>query len=228
MWNGSGGGAGRFARRLLGTRARVTLRRNWRKSGTVVIVASMLLTAGCNGVPGLSDVEPFPSSAGSVQEVGQRALAGLVASNAADLELLRLTEHEHNDVLWPELPASDPALNVPLDWAWGDIETRNQAALRRIERWFQGRDLEFENAECVGETQEFRTFRVLTDCWVAFRLLQAGEDASETKEARVQLFKDVVERGGGYKIFRFYDNEPVPVAEDGRGRGRASLARRGS
>lgn len=47
---------------------------------------------------------------------------------------------------------------------------------------------------------------VLTDCFVVFTV----DHGPELWEA--QLFKDAVVRGGGHKIFRYYDEEPRPYA----------------
>lgn len=141
-------------------------------------------------------------SAPTVAEVGRRALTALSEGDVAALQALRLTEHEHNDVVWPELPASAPEVGFPVDFAWSNIEGRNIAALSRIAPTYQGEALVFQDVECRGDTQTFETFRVLTDCWVAF----TREGSADVWQA--QLFEDVLVRGGGHKIFRYYDEEP--------------------
>ena len=91
--------------------------------------------------------------------------------------------------------------------AWQNIELRNQRAVGRLKH-----DLEpltpmaFEGVECRGETRVFETFQVRTDCYTRFT------HGGSTWE--IQLFKDVLERGGGHKIFRYYDEQPRPI---GRG-----------
>jgi hypothetical protein len=129
-------------------------------------------------------------------------LSALVRGDLATLEGFRLTEHEHNDVVWPELPASAPEVNYPLDFAWQNIQMRNARGLERILPIYRDRDLGFQRVECRGETEHFETFRVLTDCWVVF----AAGHRPALFEA--QIFKDVLVRGGGLKIFRYYDGEP--------------------
>ena len=144
----------------------------------------------------------FEGAAPTLDLLGEQVLRALSRSDTSALEWLRLTEHEHNDVVWPELPASAPEVNFPLDFAWGNIEARNQRAIARIVPIFQSRELGFQRVECRGETQQFQTFHVFTNCFVVFT--QGG--SPELFEA--QLFKDVLERGGGLKIFRYYDEEP--------------------
>ncbi len=136
--------------------------------------------------------------------LGEHVLAALANQDTAALNTVRLTETEHNEVVWPELPASAPEVNFPVDYAWSNIQNRNARGLGRLLPLFANRDLGFQRVECRGGVEEFETFAVETDCVVVFtlhggpRLWEAG------------LFKDVLVRGGGYKIFRYYDEEPRP------------------
>lgn len=141
-------------------------------------------------------------SVSTVEDVGRRALAALVEGDIPALEALRLTEQEHNDVVWPELPASAPELGFPVDFAWSNIQSRNASALTQIAPLYQGESLVFQDVECRGDVQTFESFQVLTDCWVVF----TRQGSPDVWEAR--LFKDVLVRGGGYKVFRYYDEEP--------------------
>ena len=158
-------------------------------------------------------------SAPSLDGLGRAVLAGLTQGERASVERHRLTEHEHNDVIWPELPASAPEVNFPLDYAWQNIQSRHRRSLARTRATLEGRNAAFRSVDCRGETQSFETFEVHTDCWVVFDLTDRGE------RFEVQLFKDVVARGGGYKYFRLYDEEPRRMVQasargDERARGR--------
>jgi hypothetical protein len=146
----------------------------------------------------------FENAAPSLDVLGSQVLALLTRSDTIGLERFRLTEHEHNDVVWPELPAAAPEVNFPIDYAWTNIQNRNRRGLARILPMFADRSLGFQDVQCRGETEHFATFSVRTDCWVVF----VAGDAPVRWEA--QVFKDVLERGGGYKIFRYYDEEPRP------------------
>lgn len=143
----------------------------------------------------------FPGSSPSAEALARDALRGLGASDGALLEGLRLTEAEHNEVVWPELPASAPEIGFPVDFAWRNIQARNLSALERVGDWYRSNPVRHQVTECRGATQEFATFRVHTDCWVLF--LTARGELLEG-----QLFKDVLERDGGFKIFRYHDELP--------------------
>ena len=60
-----------------------------------------------------------------------------------------------------------------------------------------------DGVECEGEMQRFETFVVHTDCRVGYR--------SYGRLYSHQIFKDALERNGGFKIFRYYDGDPELV-----------------
>ena len=144
---------------------------------------------------------PFHGSAGSLDELGREVLSAFEQGDREALESFRLTETEHNTVVWPELPAARGPSPFPVDLAWQNIQLRNARALPRVAQTLRAtQPLEFENVVCVGETEPFETFVVHTDCLTRF--------VARGRPYSVQLFKDVLERNGGLKIFRYYDEEP--------------------
>ena len=165
----------------------------------------MVVLAGCRVPDGGNStvIAPFPGSGSSLPDVGRRVLEGLAAGDHASLSALRLSRDEYVEVVWPELPASDPDLNVPIEYVWADIEARDRRALIRLAPQFEGLAAELEEVTCAGEVEEFETFRVHTDCWVVLR--------TPPGKHRIQLFKEVVERGAGYKLFRYYDDVLRPM-----------------
>ena len=171
-------------------------RRSWAAT-TLVAVA---LAVGCGGP------QPFPGSAASLDELGWTVLGAFETRDRGALESFRLTETEHNAVVWPELPAARGPSPYPVDLAWHNIELRNG---RSIPRSANALDLlhplRFASVRCEGGIRSFDTFRVHTDCYTHFT---AGG-----REYRIQLFKDVLERNGGYKIFRYYDEDIERVGE---------------
>lgn len=166
-------------------------------------LGALLLLGGCGGSEGPTSLgeDALPGSATSLESLGARVLDALAAGDTLVLEAVRLTETEHNEVVWPELPASRPEVNYPVDLAWQNIELRNRRDRHRILSWYRGRTLDFRGVECRGETRGFASFQVLTDCYIVF-------DTPVEGRLEAQVFKDVLQRGGGYKIFRYYDEAP--------------------
>lgn len=144
----------------------------------------------------------LPGSAATLEGLGRSVLAALVRGDTAALASLRLTREEHDGIVWPELPASRAEVGFPADFAWTNIELRNRRSLARLLPVFRGLEPAFLGVQCRGGTRTFETFRVRTDCWTLFTL--PGREGP--LEAR--LFKDVLVRGGGHKIFRYYEDLP--------------------
>lgn len=161
-----------------------------------------MFAAGCGGQP------PFPGSAASLDDLGRGVMDAFEHEDHQALERFRLTEAEHNEQVWPEFPAAKGAHPFPAGLAWRNIQLRNRRAVRRASSALaaarRAGPAEYQSVECRGETEAFATFAVHTDCYVRFGV--AG------RRYEMQLFKDVLVRRGGYKIFRYYDEEPQVVA----------------
>ena len=164
-----------------------------------------VLASGCGGQP------PFPGSATSLDELGRGVMDAFERGDHEALERYRLTEAEHNDEIWPEFPAARAEPPFPVDLAWRNIQLRNQRAVRRNSSTLAAArgagPVEYRDVECEGEVDAYATFSVLTDCHVRFAI--AG------RPYKMQLFKHVLVRRGGYKIVRYYDDEPEGVAAAG-------------
>ena len=141
----------------------------------------------------------------SMTALGAAALEAFALGDTAALGKHQLTRSEHDQEIWPELPAARSGSGFTSEMAWENISRRDRRARSRNLTWFDGRRPSLVRVECRGATQDFESFQVYTDCWVRFRMREG--------EAEAQLFKDVVERGGGYKIFRYYD-EGVRLLDD--------------
>lgn len=172
-------------------------RRAWRGASVALWSACLL---GAILACGPED-PPFPGSAPGLDALGRAALEAVVAGDTATLRTLRLTDEEHRATIWPELPESDPALNVPRDFVRANLERRNRAALARILPRYRDWEVRYRGTECTGTVHTFSTFRVHTGCRVRV-------ERPDESTLIVELFEDAVERGGGWKLFRYYDHRP--------------------
>ena len=164
-----------------------------------------MLAGGCGGQP------PFPGSATSLDDLGRGVMDAFEREDPEALERYRLTEAEHNEEIWPEFPAAQAEPPFPVDLAWRNIQLRNQRAVRRTTATLatarRAGPVEYRGVECQGDVDSYATFSVLTDCYVRFAV--AGRPYA------MQSFKHVLVRRGGYKIVRYYDDEPASVATAG-------------
>lgn len=178
---------------------------------TWMLLVAITAASGCSASEDGSDGDTpapggvelrFPGATETLEDLGRTALEAVMRADTVTLARLRLTEHEHNAVVWPELPASRPEVNFPIDFAWTNIELRDRRSVGRLLPMFDDVEARFRAVQCRGATQTFESFHVLTDCWTIFDV-EGREGPFEA-----QLFKDVLVRGGGHKIFRYYDGPP--------------------
>lgn len=164
--------------------------------------------AGCSQPPsgppaaGSNSVVPvvLEGAVGSIQQLAYEALEGLSTGDVQRLERIRLTEYEHNELVWPQLPASAPEANHPVALAWENIERRNRRARGRLVAKYRGAELSLLGVECLRDTEVFESFRVLQDCWVSLTVRRQRAEP-------LQLFKYVIDWNGQFKIFRYYDDD---------------------
>lgn len=175
-----------------------------RRIRALLLGCAAMLGGGCGGQP------PFPGSATSLDDLGRGVMDAFDREDHEALERYRLTEAEHNEEIWPEFPAAQAEPPFPVDLAWRNIQLRNQRAVRRTTSTLAAArrtgPVEYRGAECQGDVDSYETFSVLTDCYVRFAV--AGRIYA------MQLFKHVLVRRGGYKIVRYYDDEPAAVTAE--------------
>lgn len=137
---------------------------------------------------------------GSLQQLAFETLEGLSSRDTARLERIRLTEYEHNELVWPELPASAPEVNYPVDLAWQNISIRNLRARERLFWKYAEHRLMLHDVDCREEPETFPSFTVHKDCWVQFSV-EGGQPVWQ------QFFRYALDWQGQYKIFRYYDDD---------------------
>jgi hypothetical protein len=155
-------------------------------------VATALLAQACSG----AGRAPLAHTAPSTTALAEAVLAALATNDRAGLESLALSEREFRDRIWPELPASRPERNVPLDYAWGDLHQKSTGHLQRLLAEHGGRRYELVRVEFLGETTGYRTFTVARKAQLLVRDERGQQEA-------LRLFGSVVESGEQYKVFSF-------------------------
>lgn len=180
-------------------------------------LALLVGAGGCTGTPPSSqgdpraaDDEPRAEAApasqrlsptwGSAREAAEAFLDALAASDAERLRATALTREEFADVVWPELPSSRPDRNLPLDYAWRDLNQKSTNSLSRVYHRWGGRRFALERVEFLGETTEYVTFEVHREA----RLILTDEGG---ERLRLRLFGSMIERGGRWKLFSFVNDD---------------------
>jgi hypothetical protein len=116
-----------------------------------------------------------------------------------DLEGLRdlaLSEQEFRAYVWPELPASRPERNTPLEFVWGTLRQKSDNSLRRLLSLHGGRRYRLLGMEFREAATPYETFVVHREAVLRLRDEQGAERT-------LALFGSVLQRGGEYKLFSF-------------------------
>jgi len=151
-----------------------------------------LLSSAC----GRATAAPLQHSFSSPADLAQAVLAGVAMGDRTALEAIALSEREFRERVWPELPASRPARNLPFDYVWEDLSQKSQAHLRQTLGQHGGRRYALIGVEFLGETTPYTTFDVSRKTQLRVRN-ERGE------ELVIRLFGSVLRSGAEYKIFSY-------------------------
>jgi len=156
--------------------------------------AAALLTARCTA----GDAPATLSHTFDSPEALARTVLTAVAERDTETLLeLSVSGAEFRKVVWPELPSSRPEVNLSVDYAWGDLNTKSRSYLASTLSEFGGRRLELVAIDFTGESTSYRTFSVHRHSVLTVRA--DGQAATE----RVRLFGSVLERDGRFKLFSY-------------------------
>jgi hypothetical protein len=157
----------------------------------LLLVGAGVSSSGCQSPPA-----PLEHTFESPEALAREVLKLVEFRDTHRLGQLALSEREFADLVWPELPASRPERNLPLDYVWGDLRTKSRAHLGRIAEQFGGRRYELVGVSFRGETTTYRSYVVHRKAELIVREADGHED-------RLRLFGSVLERDGRYKLFSF-------------------------
>ena len=132
----------------------------------------------------------------SPEALAARVVQALAERDLAALRALAVTEDEFRDVVWPSLPASRPARNVPRSYAWETLHSKSEAHLRaRLATW-EDRGFRVVSVAFQGPTTDHGPFRVRRQSVVTLRDRHGRETAG-------RLFGSVIEMEGRFKVFSY-------------------------
>lgn len=159
----------------------------------ILVVA--LLLAGCATEAAGKAERILPGSRPTLDELGDAAWEALTAGDTARMERLRLSEREHNQRVWPALPAARPEIGMPVDFVWQSLQMRNHWDRARLLERFRGSAARLREVRCAS-VSDFKDFRIHSDC-----VLHLREPSG--MERSVRIFKDALELQGEWKLFRY-------------------------
>lgn len=155
------------------------------------VVASLVGAVGCGGVPQLAGTQP------SVEALATAVLDAVAGRDEAALGRLSLDEGEFRAVVWPELPASRPERNLPVEYVWGDLDQKSRAKLAEMLANHGGRRYTLVSVEFTGGDTRYESFVVHRNS--RLRVRDAGGE-----ELSLRLFGSVLQTSDGrFKVFSY-------------------------
>lgn len=132
----------------------------------------------------------------SAEAAAHAVLDALARRDAAALRQLPLDAHEFRTVVWPELPASRPEANLPVDYVWGSLHQTSAGNMVQILSEHGGRRYQLAEVRFRGETTRYASFSIHRKVE-----LIVGDATGDTR--RVRLFGSLLERSGRWKVVSF-------------------------
>jgi hypothetical protein len=102
-----------------------------RAAGGLLLVCSLVSTS-CG--PALVESRenfdiPLSRTFDSPEALARAVLEAFAEEDVETLKSLPLSKDEFRIYVWPELPASRPERNIPLDFGWGDLHEKSVSAI---------------------------------------------------------------------------------------------------
>lgn len=135
--------------------------------------------------------------AASLADLARDVVSGIDRGDAAALDRAAITFGDFRDILWPEMPQSRPAANVPAGEAWDFLRRRHLSAFNRTAGDVAGTGLQVFSIE-VGKVVEYTNFRLHDDLRVT--VVDARGDV-----IHFPVIRTVAECRGRFKLYSTRD-----------------------
>jgi hypothetical protein len=166
------------------------------RSASLLFCSLLLVAAGCSPPPPTQSAESLSNTFASPDELARAVLDRFAQNDLSALRLLAITEREFRRFVWPHLPASRPERNVPVEYAWGQLQQRSEEKLAVLLSKHGARPYVLQGIEFAGGTSDYGRFQVRRDSRV--RVLDADGRPHE-----LSLFGSVLVADGRFKVFSF-------------------------
>jgi len=159
----------------------------------LVLVAAIGLFASLNAARTRPD--PLANTVASPEALATEVIEAMHAGDLARLRALALTRDEFRDHVWPQLPASRPEVNMPVDFAWNLLQQKSEGFLRQTVASLEDVP-EVRRVEFAGETTDYGDVTVHRESELVVAI-HNGE------EQRIRLLGSMIEQDGKWKVFSY-------------------------
>jgi hypothetical protein len=160
-----------------------------------LLVILFLATSGIGGEKEVP-VTGFQYGESSPTSLAQAVLHTIAEADLAGMQKLWLSKEEFRDLVWPELPVSNPKTNISLDFVWNDLSFRSRSHMLATFRLLKDRKLTLVQVRHLGKVTEYPHHKAYSNMEVILR--EAGSE-----EKPYPLFGTLIERNGRWKVYSY-------------------------
>lgn len=162
-----------------------------------LLMAAVIAAAACSAPAGPTRRStPLAHTFESPEAMAAAILTALERGDLNGLRALPLSEAEYREHVWPELPISRPERNVPLDYAWRQLQQRSDGSLQQTFGRYAGRRLTLVGTRFTGEATPYESFSVLRHSEII-----ATDDTG--RDVILRLYGSALVKDGRYKMFSY-------------------------
>ena len=143
------------------------------------------------------DIPLEPGGAPDFRTLLENVVTAIDVADAKTVQKATVTQADFMNILWPEMPQSRPAAQVPGAEAWDFLYNRNMAAFNRHMGDFHNSGLHLVSFE-VGHVDEYTNYRLHQDV-----IIQA--ETADHQPVEMDVVRTVVERNGRFKVYSTRD-----------------------
>lgn len=169
----------------------MTFRHRIRLLLSLLTLSSVVIACGTAPPP-----ESYTGLSATKEAAAQAVVDALAARDVERLTALAVTEVEFRRHIYPELPASAPEVNMPVDYLWADTNMKSRGQLARTLEEHGRRAMTVESVRFGGRPTEYDGFTIHPDTYVTVR-----DAAGATRELR--LFGSMIETATGWKVYSY-------------------------
>lgn len=135
---------------------------------------------------------------GSAAELAEAVLDQILFESQDGLHALRINRREYDELVWPELPQSRPATNIPSGQSWAFHEAACRDGIVEAMGLWGGQLLHFSELR-FEEGKGFTPFTNFT----LYRGIKIHAVTEDGRDAVLRIAPSFIERNGEWKVFMY-------------------------
>ena len=135
----------------------------------------------------------------SLEDLVENVLGAAANSSGGELRQLMVTKEEFIEILWPEMPASRPALQIPGEDGWFFLIHEAEGAMAKVVREYGGQRYKALRVSFDEGVHHYTNFNIYSEMKIYATPVEGGPITV------LDFCRSVVERNGRFKVYTYKD-----------------------